>query len=81
MQVTLVINSAVHCHYFLPGRGYLSSFRPSLPLPGSHCLVNRGIMQGRNHVFKVGGPIPRSRLLYRTNYKWYTQFRALQSVT
>jgi len=33
--------------------------------------------QGRNHVFKVGGPIPRSRLLYRTKYGWYTQFRAL----
>jgi len=24
--------------------------------------------QGRNHVFKVGGPIPWSRLLYRTKY-------------
>jgi len=33
--------------------------------------------QGRNHVFKVGGPIPWSRLLYRTKYGWYTQFRAL----
>jgi len=30
--------------------------------------------QGRNHVFKVGGPIPWSRLLYRTKYGWYTQF-------
>ena len=37
--------------------------------------------QGRNHVFKVGGPIPWSRLLYRTNYGWYTQFRGLQYVT
>jgi len=36
--------------------------------------------QGRNHVFKIGGPIPWSRLLYRTEYGWYTQFRALQSV-
>ena len=35
--------------------------------------------QGRNHVFKVGGPVPWSRLLYRTKYGWYTQFRALQS--
>ena len=26
-----------------------------------------------------GGPIPWSRLLYRTKYGWYTQFRALQS--
>ena len=40
-----------------------------------------GAEQGRNHVFKVGGPIPWSRLLYRTQYRWYTQFRALQSVT
>ena len=35
----------------------------------------------RNHVFKVGGPILWSRLLYRTKYGWYTQLRALQSVT
>ena len=34
-------------------------------------------VQGRNHVFKVGGPIPWSRLLYRTKYGWYIQFRAL----
>jgi len=37
--------------------------------------------RGRKHVYKVGGPIPWSRLLYRTKYGWYTQFRALQSVT
>ena len=28
-----------------------------------------------------GGPISWSRLLHRTKYGWYTQFRALQSVT
>jgi len=33
--------------------------------------------QGRSHVFKVGGPIIWSMLLYRTKYGWYTQFRAL----
>jgi len=37
--------------------------------------------QGRNHVFKVGGPIPWSMYLYRTKCRWYTQFRGLQSVT
>jgi len=39
--------------------------------------------QWRNHVFKVGGSnsLVYSRLLYRTKYGWYTQFRALQSVT
>jgi len=35
------------------------------------------LLQGCNHVFKDGGPIPWSRLLYRTKYGWYTQFRAL----
>ena len=35
--------------------------------------------QGRSHVFEFGGPIPWSRLLYRTKHGWYTQFRALQS--
>ena len=35
-----------------------------------------GEEQGRNHVFKVGGPW--SRLLYRTKYGWYSQFCALQ---
>ena len=39
------------------------------------------LLQGRNHVFKVGGPIPWSTLLYRTKYGWYTQFRALQCVS
>ena len=47
-------------------------------IPFVPCLAHE---QGRNHVFKVGGPIPWSRLLYRTKYGWYTQFRALQSVT
>jgi len=37
--------------------------------------------QGRNHVLKVWGPIRWSRLLYRTKYGCYTQFRALLSVT
>ena len=36
--------------------------------------------QGRNHIFKVGGPIPWSMLLYRTKCGWYTQFCALQAV-
>ena len=43
--------------------------------------VDPPLCQGRNHVFKVGGPIPWSRLLYKTKYGYCTQFRALQSVT
>jgi len=42
-------------------------------------VITTVTIQGRNHVFKVGGPIPWSRLLYRTKYGWHTQFRALQS--
>ena len=39
-----------------------------------------GFRQGRNHAFKVRGPILWSRLLYRTKYGLYTQIRELQSV-
>jgi len=35
--------------------------------------------RGATTFSKLGGPIPWSRLLYRTKYGWYTQFRALQS--
>ena len=34
-------------------------------------LFATGGDQGRNHAFKVGGPVPWSRLLYRTKYGWY----------
>jgi len=45
-------------------------------VPAIHLLIS-ALYQGRNHVFKVGAPIPWSRLLYRTKYGWYTQFHAL----
>ena len=37
------------------------------PAPTIRQKKRRGHRQERNHVFKVGGPIPWSRLLYRTN--------------
>ena len=45
----------------------------------SSSSLSCGLSQGRNHVFKVGGPIPWSRLLYTTKYGWYkvTQFQKL----
>jgi len=43
----------------------------------NHWLWKMLCTQRRNHVFKVGGPVPWSRLLYRIKYGWYTQFRAL----
>jgi len=36
------------------------------------------VYRGATTFSKLGGPIPWSRLLYRTKYGWYTQFRALQ---
>jgi len=54
--------------------------QPKVVLTTEQVTVDSVDRQGRNHVFKVGGPIPWSRLLYRTSYGWYTQFRVLQSV-
>ena len=39
----------------------------------------RGVCRGATTFSKLGSPIPWSRLLYRTKYGWYTQFRGLQS--
>ena len=42
--------------------------------------INNGYTQGRNHVFKVGGPIPWSRVLlpfYRKKLDRSTQFGAV----
>ena len=55
-----------------------------LSLSPSVCMFARPIpviLSGAQPRFQSWGPIPWSRLLYRTNYGWYTQFRALQSVT
>jgi len=43
------------------------------------CVYESG--PGAQPRFQSWGPIPWSRLLYRTKYGWYTQFRALQCVT
>jgi len=37
--------------------------------------------RGATTFLTLGGPIPWSRLLYRTKCGWYTQFCGLQSVT
>ena len=53
---------------------------PSLKVFTQHSVeaMLQRYSQGRNHVFKVGGgPIPWSRLLYKTKYGWYIQFCAL----
>jgi len=58
------------------------------PLAGlSGCVTNLlntnkcSFVQGATTFSKLRGPIPWSRLLYRTKYGWYTHFRGLQSVT
>jgi len=50
--------------------GFLTHTTPAVAAP---------LGRGATTFSKLGGPIPWSRLLYRTKYGWYTQFRAVQS--
>jgi len=43
--------------------------------------MGSAVFAGAQPRFQSWGPIPWSRLLYRTKYGWCTQFRALQYVT
>ena len=62
---------------------YLEAF-PHLKCQG---MLSRNVcshIQGRNHVFKVGGPIPCSRVLlpfYRKKLDRFTQFGAVGNIT
>ena len=46
-----------------------------------NCLHCGSRSRGATTFSKLGGPMPWSRLLYRTKYGWHTQFHALQAVT
>ena len=66
------------CHKSLSPRRRPTSPEPRMQPTQNRCYPSPG---GATTFSKLGGPIPWSRLLYRTKYGWYTQFRALQSVT